>query len=131
MKNKKQWTWRLEEMSEKIEENKFTFLIKRLLLELNMYWKFMCTDENNNENKTNLPSPLTFHSRYSFLNYYKKTKPMTLKFWDFQFFLLTVLWKIKCNFISGLFCIAALSRWEEKNLFCNFMVFKSLQAKMK
>ena len=67
-------------MSEKIEENEFTFLIKRLLLELNVYWKFMCTDENNNENKMNLSSPLTFHSRCSFLNYYKKTQPMTLKF---------------------------------------------------
>ena len=30
---------------------------KRLLLEFNLYWKFMCTDKNNDKNKTNLPPP--------------------------------------------------------------------------
>ena len=35
-------------------------------------------------------------------------KAMTLKFSDFQFVLIKVLWKIKCNCMSGLFCIANL-----------------------
>ena len=41
----------------------------------------MCTDENNDKNKTNLPPPL-FHS---FLNFWKPTKSRTLKLSDFQF----------------------------------------------
>ena len=44
----------------------------------------MCTDKNNDKNKTNLPRP-PFHSSYSFLNSLKTTMPMALKFSDFQF----------------------------------------------
>ena len=47
-------------MSKAIEENELTVLIKRLLCEFSKYWKFMCTDENSDKNKRNLPlSPST------------------------------------------------------------------------
>ena len=42
----------------------------------------MCTDENNDKDKTNL-APVPFHISYGFLNYCKTTKPMTVKFSDF------------------------------------------------
>ena len=45
-------------MSKKVEENKVTVMIKRLLSEFNLYWKFMCTVENNDKKKTNLPHTL-------------------------------------------------------------------------
>ena len=48
-------------MSKAIEENKLTVLIKRLLWEFNLNWKFTCADKNNDNNKTNLSSP-SFHS---------------------------------------------------------------------
>ena len=47
-------------MSKTIEEN--WRLIKRLLWEIGLYCKFMCTDENNNKhnkNKTTPPLPYT------------------------------------------------------------------------
>ena len=53
-----------KKVSKAIEENKLTVMIKGLSWEFNLYWKFMCADENNNKNKTNLPQPLTL----SFLN---------------------------------------------------------------
>ena len=35
-------------------------MIKRLLWEQNLYWKFMCTDKNNGNNKTKFsPPPFT------------------------------------------------------------------------
>ena len=54
-------------MSKAIEENKLIVTIKIISWEFNLYWKFMCTDKNNDKVKTNLPPP-TFHSSYSFLN---------------------------------------------------------------
>ena len=39
-------------MSKVIEESKVTAMIKRLSREFNSYWKFVCTDENNDKNKT-------------------------------------------------------------------------------
>ena len=63
-------------MSNATEENKQNITTKRIVREFNLYWKFMCTDKNNDNNKTNLP-PATFHS---FLNCRKTTKFMTLKF---------------------------------------------------
>ena len=39
-------------MSKVIEESKVTVMIKRLSREFNSYWKFVCTDENNDKNKT-------------------------------------------------------------------------------
>ena len=39
-------------MSKAIEEIKFRVTIKKLLQELSLYWKFMCTDKNNDKNKT-------------------------------------------------------------------------------
>ena len=41
-------------MSKAIEENKLTVMIKNILCEFDLFWKFMCTDENNDKNKTNL-----------------------------------------------------------------------------
>ena len=35
------------------EENKLTVTMKRLLRAFNLYWKFMCTDENHDKNKKN------------------------------------------------------------------------------
>ena len=32
-------------------------MIKELVREFNLSWKFMCTDKNNVQNKTNLPPP--------------------------------------------------------------------------
>ena len=48
-----------KKVSKAIEENELTVMIKGLSWEFNLYWKFMCADENNNKNKTNLPQPLT------------------------------------------------------------------------
>ena len=48
-KKKKQWTCRWEKMSKAVEQNKLTVLIKWLLWEFNVYRKFMCTDELQNE----------------------------------------------------------------------------------
>ena len=42
----------------------------------------MCTNKNNDKSKTNLPSP-PFHFSYSFLNCWKTTKSVTLKFQTF------------------------------------------------
>ena len=44
-------------MSKAIEENKLTAMIKNILCEFDLFWKFMCTDENNDKNKTNLFLP--------------------------------------------------------------------------
>ena len=65
-------------MGKETEENNFTITINTLLREFNLYFKFMCADKNNDNNKTNVP-PLSFHSSYSFLNCWKAAK--TLKFW--------------------------------------------------
>ena len=76
--------------------------------------------------------PLLFHSSYSFLHCWKTaTKPMTLITSGLSLFLLTILWKIKRNCMSGLFCMAYLSKVGRKKHFFNFMVFKPLQAKIK
>ena len=44
-------------MSKALEEIKKKVTIKRLTLELNLYWKFMLTDKNNDKNKMDLPLP--------------------------------------------------------------------------
>ena len=73
----------------------------------------MCTDENNDKKKTSyIP------------NCWKTAKPMTLKFWGFQF----VFWKIQRNCMSGLFCIADLSKVGRKEFSFSFMGFNSVQA---
>ena len=63
---------------------------KKFLCEFNLYWKFMCTDKNNNENKTrtNFP-PLTSTPVTVFL--VETTKPMIMKFSGFLVVLLTIL----------------------------------------
>ena len=46
-------------MSKAIED-KSTVPIKKLLGKFNLYWKFICTDKNNDKNKMNLAlSPST------------------------------------------------------------------------
>ena len=129
-------------MSKAIKGNKVAVIIKRLLWEFNLYWKFMVWTKIMIRT-TNLPLP-PFHSSYSFFNCWKTTEPMTLKFSDFQFvfincflnlaplpflssynffncckslFLLTVFGKIKRNCISGLFCIANLLEVSKKKNF--------------
>ena len=68
-------------MSKGIEETIFTVMIKLVLWEFNLYWKFMCTDENNDENKKTSPNTVTV-----FLIAEKLISlSMTLKFSDFQF----------------------------------------------
>ena len=71
-------------MIKAMKENKLTVTIKRILQELALYWNFMCRYKNNDRAKTNLPPPL-FHSSYSFLNGWKTSKSMTLKFPVFLF----------------------------------------------
>ena len=59
-------------------------------------------------------------------------KTIILKFLDFQFFLFTVLWKIKRNRIIGLFCTTNLLEvYRKKRLFFKFLDFNSRQTKMK
>ena len=67
-----------------MEGNKLTDTLKRLSLKFNLYCKFMSTGKNIGKNKTNLPHP-PFHSSHDFLNIWKTTKPMTVRFSDFQF----------------------------------------------
>ena len=81
-------------------------MTKRLLWEFNSYSKLMCTDKNNDKNKTNLPSP--FHSSDSFLNFWKTAKPMTLKSSDFQFVSINCFVIFNNDCMSGLFFIADL-----------------------
>ena len=65
--------------SETADEEKWAKQSKKINCQLwredfyenSFYWKSMCTDGN--------------HSSYSFLNYWKTTKPMALKFSDLQF----------------------------------------------
>ena len=42
-------------MSKAIEENIQKVKIKRLVREFNLYWKFTCTNKNNDKNKMNIP----------------------------------------------------------------------------
>ena len=44
-------------MGKAIEENKLTVIIKIILLKLNIFWKFMQAEKNNDKNKNNLPPP--------------------------------------------------------------------------
>ena len=44
-----------EKTSKAIEENKLTVMVKILLWDFNLYWKFMSTDENSDKSKTNIP----------------------------------------------------------------------------
>ena len=73
-------------MCKAIEENKQKIVIKRLVWECILYWQFMYTDKSNDKNKTKLLLP-SFHS---FINCWKTTKSMNLKFSDFQFVFIDV-----------------------------------------
>ena len=55
---------------------------------------------------------------------------MTLKFSDFQFIFINVLWKIKRNCMSGLYCKFIGGGQKEKQFF-NFMNFNPYQTKIK
>ena len=85
-------------MSKPTEENKQKVKIKWLVSDFNLHWKFVCVKKNNDKNKAGL-SPL---SSTVFLN----ATSITLKFSDFQFVFVSVLWKIKHNCMSELFCMA-------------------------
>ena len=111
---KKKWNCRWQKLSKAIKENKLNVTIKRLVWEFNLYWKFTCLEKHNDKNKSNLPVR-PYHSSYSFLNCWKTTKSMTLKFLGFQFIVINVLWKIKRNCMSGLFCIANVVEEGRKN----------------
>ena len=39
----------------KKKKNKQKVMIKTIVLYFNLYWKFMCTDKNNDNNKMSLP----------------------------------------------------------------------------
>ena len=71
-------------MSKTIEKNILTVTIKRFLREFSLYWTFICTDENNDKNKTNLPSPF-FHPSKIFINRSKTAESMSLQFSKFLF----------------------------------------------
>ena len=83
---KKKWTCRGEKLIKAVEENKLIVMIRRLLWEFNLYWKFTCADEENGKNKKNLPLPSPHPlPSYSFLTCLKTAKPMPLKFSNFLF----------------------------------------------
>ena len=71
-------------MIKAMKEIKLTVTKRRILQELALYWNFMCIYKNNDRAKTNLRPPL-FHSNCSFLNGWKTSKSMTLKFPVFWF----------------------------------------------
>ena len=77
-------------MGKAVEENKYKVKIKRLVWEFNLYWKFMCTDKNNDKNK-NSPSTAVYG------------------FSGFQFIFINVYWKIKDYFV-----LQICSGWVEK-----------------
>ena len=64
----------MEKISKAIEEHKLTVKIKILLWEFNLYWKFMCPDENNDK-KIRTPPPASSTPVTVFLNCRKNTKP--------------------------------------------------------
>ena len=53
IKKKNSDIWDEKKMSKTIEYNKQKTTIKRLVWEFNLYRKFICTDKNNDKNKTN------------------------------------------------------------------------------
>ena len=63
MKKKNSEPTDLKKSVKAIEEYKLTVLTKILICKFNIFLKFMCTDKNNDQNKTNLP-PLPFHFSY-------------------------------------------------------------------
>ena len=101
------------------------------IIQFNLYWKFICTDENNDKNKKELPPPLSSTPIAVFLI---AEKLLTLWLWNFKtfsFFLLPFLWKLERNCIPGLFFIFLYLSEIEKNSCFNYLVFNSLQAKVK
>ena len=123
-------------MSKAIED-KLTVLIKETFMRIETGNFCVQTKIGTRTIKKNLPlslpsRPSLFHSSYSFLHCGKTaTKPMTLITSGLSLFLLTILWKIKRNCMSGLFGMAYLSKVGRKKHFLNFMVFKPFQAKIK
>ena len=51
-------------MSKAIKGNKVTVIIKRLLWEFNLYWKFMCMDKNNDKNNEPTPTPFPLQLQF-------------------------------------------------------------------
>lgn len=55
---------RVQKINKAREENKWTVKIKNLLWELNLYWKLLCEEKNNDPNKTNLVPILPLKSKF-------------------------------------------------------------------
>ena len=76
-------------------------MIKWLLWEFNLYWKFMCIDKTMIRTKRTYHLPPSTQVRVFLI----AEELLSLWLWNFQtfgLFLLTVLWKIKRNCMSGL-----------------------------
>ena len=54
-------------MGKAVEEHKYKVMIKRLVWEFNLYWKFMCTDKNNDKNKNPPSTPVYDFSGFQFI----------------------------------------------------------------
>ena len=94
-----------------------------------LYWKSMCTDGNHSIGNLCVQMETTLVTVFLITE-----KLLSLWLWNFQtfsLFLLTVLWKIEGNCISGSFFIADLWEVGRKKHFFNFMAFSPFQAKMK
>ena len=105
IQEKKQWPCRWEKVNKTAEEKKLTIMIKKLLWEFNLYCKFMCAEENNDENKKKLnpaatPVAVSLIAGTLLCHYYVYD---SMNFQTVNMFLLTVLWKIKrnCTFVGG------------------------------
>ena len=99
-----------------IEENKLSIIIKRLLQQLKLFWKYKCTDENSDMNKKKLHPPLPFTVTVLLI----AVKLLSLWLWNFQSASLsiwTALWKSVCNYMTGLCLVAYLSDEGKKHFF--------------
>ena len=99
--------------------SKLTVMIKAFYENL-IYIEDLCAQTKKTLMKTKQTYPLLLHSSYSFLNCWKTTKPMTLKFLDFQFTFVN--WFDNC--MSRLFLIADVP--EKGRIF--FLIFWCFQT---
>ena len=95
-----------------------TVMIKKLLWEeFNLYWKFTCTDKNNDQIKKNLHPPLSSTIVTVFLIDEKLLSLWLWNFKTFSLFLLPVLVKLECNCLRRLFFITDLLKKNRKKTF--------------
>ena len=109
---KKQWSGRWEKIRKALKENKLTVMIRRLLWQFSLYWKFMCTGKDSDRNKKKeLASLLYVSLQLQFAVFLIAEKLLSLwlcNFCTFSLFVMTVLWKIKRNCMGGPFFFADL-----------------------